>query len=71
MICFLELDFNCNSFTNDCVGFLTGGTIPSFIKGASLDSDIMIIVLDRFFSLYRSANGLLIDSFWCCDATYD
>ena len=29
----LELDFNCNSFTNDCIGFLTGGTIPSFIKG--------------------------------------
>ncbi|KAF8517353.1 thioredoxin family protein [Hysterangium stoloniferum] len=26
------LDFNCNSFTNDCVGFLTGGSIPSWIK---------------------------------------
>lgn len=26
-------DFNCNSFTNDCVGFLTGGSIPDFIKG--------------------------------------
>ena len=38
----LALDFNCNSFTNDCVGFLTGGTIPSFIKGASLDNDISL-----------------------------
>lgn len=28
------LDFNCNSFTNDCIGFLTGGSIPEFIKGA-------------------------------------
>jgi hypothetical protein len=26
-------DFNCNSFTNDCIGFLTGGSIPSWIKG--------------------------------------
>ncbi|KIJ54831.1 hypothetical protein M422DRAFT_221228 [Sphaerobolus stellatus SS14] len=26
------LEFNCNSFTNDCVGFLTGGSIPSWIK---------------------------------------
>ena len=33
----LKLDFNCNSFTNDCIGFLTGGTIPSFIKGTSLN----------------------------------
>jgi hypothetical protein len=27
------LEFNCNSFTNDCIGFLTGGSIPDFIKG--------------------------------------
>ena len=27
------LDFNCNSFTNDVVGFLTGQSIPDFIKG--------------------------------------
>jgi len=26
------LDFNCNTFTDECVGFLTGGTIPSWIK---------------------------------------
>lgn len=26
-------DFNCNSFTNDCVGLLTGGSIPAWIKG--------------------------------------
>ncbi|KAK7048237.1 PPPDE putative peptidase domain-containing protein [Favolaschia claudopus] len=25
--------FNCNSFTNDCAGFLTGGSIPAFVKG--------------------------------------
>ncbi|KAF7767898.1 hypothetical protein Agabi119p4_7141 [Agaricus bisporus var. burnettii] len=33
------LDFNCNSFTNDVVGFLTGGSIPTFIK--DLPSDFL------------------------------
>lgn len=33
------LDFNCNSFTSDCVGFLTGGSIPSWIK--DLPSDFL------------------------------
>ncbi|KAL1950630.1 hypothetical protein VTO73DRAFT_5754 [Trametes versicolor] len=33
------LDFNCNSFTNDCVGFLTGGSIPTWIK--DLPSDFL------------------------------
>lgn len=32
-------DFNCNSFTNDCVGFLTGSSIPSWIK--DLPSDFL------------------------------
>ena len=27
------IDFNCNSFTNDVIGFLTGGSIPAWIKG--------------------------------------
>ncbi|TDL23184.1 DUF862-domain-containing protein [Rickenella mellea] len=31
------LDFNCNSFTNDCVGFLTGGSIPAWIKDLPTD----------------------------------
>ncbi|KAF8192182.1 PPPDE putative peptidase domain-containing protein [Pholiota molesta] len=31
------LEFNCNSFTDDCVGFLTGGNIPSFIKDLPTD----------------------------------
>jgi thiol-disulfide isomerase/thioredoxin len=31
------LDFNCNSFTNDCIGFLTGGSIPSWIKDLPAD----------------------------------
>lgn len=26
------VDFNCNSFTNDCLGFLNGGSIPPYIK---------------------------------------
>lgn len=30
------LDFNCNSFTNDVIGFLTGGSIPAFVKGKSM-----------------------------------
>ncbi|KAI0029169.1 PPPDE putative peptidase domain-containing protein [Vararia minispora EC-137] len=33
------LDFNCNSFTNDVVGFLTGGSIPDWIK--DLPSDFL------------------------------
>ncbi|KAI9509187.1 DUF862-domain-containing protein [Russula earlei] len=33
------LDFNCNSFTDDCIGFLTGGSIPSWIK--DLPSDFL------------------------------
>ncbi|KIK57138.1 hypothetical protein GYMLUDRAFT_75661 [Collybiopsis luxurians FD-317 M1] len=32
-------DFNCNSFTNDCAGFLTGGSIPDYIK--DLPSDFL------------------------------
>ncbi|KAF8073406.1 PPPDE putative peptidase domain-containing protein [Lyophyllum atratum] len=31
------LDFNCNSFTNDLVGFLTGGSIPEYIKDLPTD----------------------------------
>ncbi|EJC97999.1 DUF862-domain-containing protein [Fomitiporia mediterranea MF3/22] len=31
------LDFNCNSFTNDCIGFLTGGSIPSWIRDLPAD----------------------------------
>lgn len=31
------LDFNCNSFTNDVAGFLTGGSIPDFIKDLPTD----------------------------------
>ncbi|KAH0832170.1 hypothetical protein J3R83DRAFT_13083 [Lanmaoa asiatica] len=34
-----RIDFNCNSFTNDCIGFLTGGSIPSYIT--SLPSDFL------------------------------
>ncbi|TRM64171.1 PPPDE putative peptidase domain-containing protein [Schizophyllum amplum] len=33
------LDFNCNSFTNDVIGFLTGGAIPEHIK--DLPSDFL------------------------------
>ncbi|KZT23414.1 DUF862-domain-containing protein [Neolentinus lepideus HHB14362 ss-1] len=33
------LDFNCNSFTNDVVGFLTGESIPSWVK--DLPSDFL------------------------------
>ncbi|KAJ7134501.1 PPPDE putative peptidase domain-containing protein [Mycena epipterygia] len=31
------LDFNCNSFTNDCAGFLTSGSIPAFVKDLPTD----------------------------------
>ncbi|KAJ6508961.1 PPPDE putative peptidase domain-containing protein [Mycena sanguinolenta] len=33
------LDFNCNSFTNDCAGFLTGCEIPRFVS--ELPSDFL------------------------------
>ncbi|KAK7690108.1 hypothetical protein QCA50_006756 [Cerrena zonata] len=33
------LDFNCNSFTNDVIGFLTGSSIPDWIK--DLPSDFL------------------------------
>ncbi|KAH9979212.1 PPPDE putative peptidase domain-containing protein [Russula vinacea] len=38
-VCLLlpRLYFNCNSFTNDCIGFLTGGSIPSWIKDLPAD----------------------------------
>lgn len=29
------MEFNCNHFTADVVGFLTGGTIPAWISGES------------------------------------
>src|ERR1700677_2784941 len=45
-----RVDFNCNSFTSDCVGFLTGGSIPSWIKGASPTS------LRRSLTLTRHAD---------------
>ncbi|KAF5374136.1 hypothetical protein D9615_008883 [Tricholomella constricta] len=31
------LEFNCNSFTNDVIGFLTGGSIPDYIKDLPTD----------------------------------
>ncbi|KAF4617546.1 hypothetical protein D9613_005689 [Agrocybe pediades] len=31
------LEFNCNSFTDDCVGFLTGRSIPAFVKDLPTD----------------------------------
>ncbi|KAF9651564.1 DUF862-domain-containing protein [Thelephora ganbajun] len=36
------LDFNCNSFTSDCVSFLTGETIPSWIKGMVISTSSMV-----------------------------
>jgi hypothetical protein len=30
------IEFNCNHFTADVVGFLTGGTIPAWISGKLL-----------------------------------
>ncbi|KAG8832841.1 hypothetical protein FRC17_000545 [Serendipita sp. 399] len=31
------LDFNCNSFTNDLAGFLTGGSIPAYVRDLPAD----------------------------------
>ncbi|KAG8860671.1 hypothetical protein FRB91_001786 [Serendipita sp. 411] len=55
------LEFNCNSFTNDLAGFLTGNSIPTYIK--DLPSDFLSTPLgaalrptiDQMFR--RSPNG--------------
>lgn len=31
------LDFNCNTFSNECIAFLTGGSIPDYIKSLPMD----------------------------------
>ncbi|KAG6333812.1 hypothetical protein ID866_5272, partial [Astraeus odoratus] len=31
------LDFNCNTFTNECIGFLTGNNIPGYIQSLPAD----------------------------------
>ena len=36
LIIFIPAHFNCSPFTNDCEGFLTGGSILVWIKGAFL-----------------------------------
>jgi hypothetical protein len=52
-------EFNCNSFTNDCIGFLTGGSIPSHISGMSPSNLIQVASSDtlqicpRIFSRHR------------------
>ncbi|KAH9480191.1 Desumoylating isopeptidase 1 [Psilocybe cubensis] len=33
----LLAEFNCNSFSDDCIGFLTGQSIPSYIKDLPTD----------------------------------
>jgi hypothetical protein len=40
----LSTDFNCNSFTNDCIGFLTGGSIPDYIKGTRLPLPLFVLL---------------------------
>ncbi|KAH9065328.1 DUF862-domain-containing protein [Lactarius vividus] len=55
------LDFNCNSFTSDCVGFLTGGSIPSWIK--DLPSDFLstpfgAALRPTIDSMFRRPTGL-------------
>ena len=39
------LDFNCNSFTNDVIGFLTGNSIPDWIRGLSVPSTCPLFIL--------------------------
>ncbi|KAH9080432.1 DUF862-domain-containing protein [Lactarius deliciosus] len=53
--------FNCNSFTSDCVGFLTGGSIPSWIK--DLPSDFLstpfgAALRPTIDSMFRRPTGL-------------
>ncbi|KAF9778668.1 PPPDE putative peptidase domain-containing protein [Thelephora terrestris] len=57
------LDFNCNSFTSDCVGFLTGGTVPSWIK--DLPSDFLSTDFGRALrpTIDRMYSGPTAESF--------
>ncbi|KAI9465406.1 DUF862-domain-containing protein [Lactarius psammicola] len=55
------VDFNCNSFTSDCIGFLTGGSIPSWIK--DLPSDFLstpfgAALRPTIDSMFRRPTGL-------------
>jgi hypothetical protein len=60
------LDFNCNSFTNDCIGFLTGGSIPSHIKGAISHRVIILFRLVFSLSISRFAFRLHVNSVRGC-----
>ncbi|KDR82390.1 hypothetical protein GALMADRAFT_237672 [Galerina marginata CBS 339.88] len=54
------LEFNCNSFTDDCVGFLTGGSIPSFIKDLPTDflsTPFGAALRPTIDSMYRRPSG--------------
>ncbi|KAI9462222.1 PPPDE putative peptidase domain-containing protein [Boletus coccyginus] len=57
------LDFNCNSFTNDCIGFLTGGSIPPYIKGEpSLPIPVDALPSDFLSTPFGAALRPIIDA---------
>lgn len=62
LIQYHSIDFNCNSFTNDLVGFLTGGSIPDFIKGMPVEGyyDCHLIFLYLQISQQTSCQHLLV-----------
>jgi hypothetical protein len=41
------IEFNCNHFTADVVGFLTGGTIPTWISGKFTPSSEVCSITDK------------------------
>ncbi|KAF7359750.1 PPPDE peptidase domain-containing protein 2 [Mycena venus] len=66
-------DFNSNSFTNDCVGFLTGGTIPAFVKDlptatesltASVHSSTNSASFTTLLRTYRAVVACFADPQW-------
>ncbi|KAI0244462.1 hypothetical protein L0F63_001760 [Massospora cicadina] len=67
------LDFNCNHFSNEVVGFLNGSQIPDHIQ--SLPSDFLATPfgqmlrpkIDSFFGASRSQNPVPLNSFGTVD----
>jgi hypothetical protein len=54
------IDFNCNSFTNDCVGFLTGESIPAWIKGAFLTFSVCQCAFSGYQTFHPTSSPPLL-----------
>lgn len=58
------IEFNCNHFTADVVGFLTGGTIPTWISGELTEQR-------QSKADSRPTDRVPVDTIWPDDASAD